>query len=207
MYDDAIPISALQHYLYCPRQCALIHVERQWVESRYTAEGRLLHERTDKPGRTSRKNVRIVTALPIASANLGIAGIADVVEFHATLNGERAYPVEYKRGRPKAHRADEVQLCAQVLCLEAMFGYTIHEGALFYGKSRRRQTVQMDDELRRITLDTVESVRTQLLEGITPRALYEPKKCEACSLLSVCQPLISARNVSVADWLSDQLGG
>lgn len=207
MYDDAIPISALQHYLYCPRQCALIHVERQWVESRYTAEGRLLHERTDKPGRTSRKNVRIVTALPIANASLGIAGIADVVEFHATLEGERAYPVEYKRGRPKAHRADEVQLCAQVLCLEAMFGHAIYEGALFYGKSRRRQTVQMDDELRRITMDTVESVRTQLLGGDTPRALYEPKKCEACSLLSVCQPLISARNVSVADWLADQLGG
>ncbi len=207
MYDDAIPISALQHYLYCPRQCALIHVERQWVESRYTAEGRLLHERTDKPGRTSRKNVRIVTALPIANASLGIAGIADVVEFHATLEGERAYPVEYKRGRPKAHRADEVQLCAQVLCLEAMFGHAIYEGAIFYGKSRRRQTVQMDDELRRITMDTVESVRTQLLGGDTPRALYEAKKCEACSLLSVCQPLISARNVSVADWLADQLGG
>src|SRR5690606_30355984 len=108
--DHLIPISALQHYLYCPRQCALIHVEQQWAESRHTAEGRLLHDKADKPQIERRRGVRTVTAMPLAHAARGITGIADVVEFHDTPNGERAYPVEYKRGRPKAHRADEVQL-------------------------------------------------------------------------------------------------
>lgn len=206
MYDDAIPISSLQHYLYCPRQCALIHVEQQWIESRDTAEGRLLHERTDKPGRTTRRNVRIVTALPIANAELGIAGVADVVEFHNTSEGERAYAVEYKRGRPKAHRADEVQLCAQVLCLEAMFGQTIPEGAIFYGKIRRRKLVKMDAELRRITLETIKQVRTQLRNGHTPPPAYEHRKCHSCSLLEICQPRLLSTGVSVADWLKSQVG-
>lgn len=206
MYDDAIPISALQHYLYCPRQCALIHVERQWLESRDTAEGRLLHERTDKPGRTTRKNVRIVTALPIANAELGIAGVADVVEFHRTEEGERAYPVEYKRGRPKPHRADEVQLCAQVLCLEAMLGQTIPEGAIFYGKTRRRKIVPMDSGLRRTTLETIEGVREQLKSCLTPPASYEQRKCDSCSLLDICQPRVFGTRVSVAEWLRSQVG-
>ena len=108
--DDAIALSALQHYLYCPRQCALIHVEQLWAESRHTAEGRLLHEKADKPKAERRKGVRTVTAMPLAETRLGITGIADVVEFHQGPQGERAFPVEYKRGRPKAHRADEVQL-------------------------------------------------------------------------------------------------
>lgn len=206
MYDDSIPISALQHYLYCPRQCALIHVERQWVESLHTAEGRLLHERADKPGSTTRRTVRSVAALPIACIELGIAGVADVVEFHVTPEGERAYPVEYKRGRPKAHRADEVQLCAQVLCLEAMFGHPIQEGSLFYGKTRRRKIIPMDSELRRITLDTINAVRAQLRAGHTPPASYDPKKCDACSLIQICQPRVLSRTASVQEWLATQLG-
>lgn len=205
MEDDIIPISALQHYLYCPRQCALIHVERQWAESWHTAQGRLLHERADKAGRSTRKDVRTVTALPIVNVELGISGIADVVEFHRMPDGEHPYAVEYKRGKPKAHRADEVQLCAQVLCLEAMFGFAIPEGALFYGATKRRQTVAMDAALRQLTLDTIDSVRLQLRHGSTPRAQYEPKRCDACSLLDICQPRLLTRNISVANWLSAQL--
>ncbi|WP_267904207.1 CRISPR-associated protein Cas4 [Pseudomonas mangiferae] len=129
--DDLIPLSALQHYLYCPRQCALIHVERLWAENRHTAEGRLLHERADQCQIEQRHDVRTVTAMPLLHLELGVAGVADVVEFRATDDGERAYPVEYKRGRPKGHRADEVQLCAQALCLEAMLGKPLAEGALF----------------------------------------------------------------------------
>ena len=139
--DDYIPISALQHYLYCPRQCALIHVEQLWAESRHTAEGRVLHERADQPRAERRRGVRTVTAMPLAHAALGLTGIADVVEFHDAGDGEQAFPVEYKRGRPKAHRADEVQLCAQALCLEAMLDQPIPEGALFYGETRRRADV------------------------------------------------------------------
>ncbi len=141
--DDLIPLSALQHYLYCPRQCALIHVERLWAENRQTAEGRLLHDRADKPQIERRHGVRTITAMPLSSAELGITGVADVVESRTDEGGERPFPVEYKRGRPKAHRADEVQLCAQALCLEAMFGCKVEEGALFYGQTRRRQGTRL----------------------------------------------------------------
>jgi CRISPR-associated exonuclease Cas4 len=132
--DDWIPISALQHYLYCPRQCALIHIEGQWAESRHTAEGRLLHEHADKPALERRKGVRIATAVPLVHDELKVTGVADVVEFHKEGAAERAIPVEYKRGRPKAHSADEVQLCAQALCLEAMLRQSIASGFLFYGR-------------------------------------------------------------------------
>jgi CRISPR-associated exonuclease Cas4 len=124
--DDGIPLSALQHYLFCARQCALIHVERIWTENVYTAEGRVLHDAVDKQHAESRGGVWTVTAMPLLNAELGITGVADVVEFHR-LEGERiehAYPVEYKRGRPKAHRAGEVQLCAQALRFEFMLKQT-----------------------------------------------------------------------------------
>ena len=160
--DDVIALSALQHYLYCPRQCALIHVEQLWAESRHTAEGRLLHEKADQPKMERRKGVRVVTAMPLAEVRLGISGIADVVEFHQEPHGEQAFPVEYKRGRPKAHRADEVQLCAQALCLESMLDQQIHAGALYYGATRRRVDVCFDDELRQLTLDTIAAVRSML---------------------------------------------
>ena len=118
---DLVPLSALQHYLFCPRQCALIHVERLWAENVLTAEGRILHEQSDKPGQASRGERRIVQGMPIRSRALGVAGVADVVELTRAGERWRPYPIEYKRGRPKAHRADEVQLCAQALCLEEMF--------------------------------------------------------------------------------------
>lgn len=203
--DELIPLSALQHYLYCPRQCALIHLEQQWAENRQTAEGRLLHERADTPQIERRHGVRTITAMPLASAGLGIAGVADVVEFHPRNDGEAPRPVEYKRGRPKAHRADEVQLCAQGLCLEAMFGCRVDEGDLFYAQTRRRQSVTFDNALRQLTLDTITATRNMLRAGQTPSARYQARRCDACSLIDLCQPKLLGKGQSVAVWLRGQL--
>ncbi|QTD45752.1 CRISPR-associated protein Cas4 [Ottowia testudinis] len=201
------PLSALQHYLYCPRQCALIHVEQQWAENRQTAEGRLLHDRVDLPKTQRRPGVRCVTAMPLADAALGIGGIADVVEFHARADGavETPFPVEYKRGRPKAHRADEVQLCAQALCLEAMLNVPVPAGALFYGQTRRRQDVTFDDALRQLTLQTIAAVRAMLGVGQTPSARYEARRCDACSLIDICQPHLLSRANGVQAWIARHL--
>lgn len=204
MDDDLIPISALQHYLYCPRQCALIHIEQLWAESHHTAEGRLLHERADKPQVERRKGVRIVTAMPLVHQELGITGIADVVEFHCEADGERANPIEYKRGRPKAHRADEVQLCAQALCLEAMLATTIARGDLYYGQTRRRREVTFDIPLRELTSRVIADTRRMIIANQTPCAVYESKRCDACSLIDLCQPRWLARG-AVNDWLRIQL--
>lgn len=202
--DDLIPISALQHYLYCPRQCALIHLEQQWAENRLTAEGRLLHQRADAPQAQRRRGVRTVTAMPLLALDLGITGKADVVEFQADPAGEQAFPVEYKRGRPKSHRADEVQLCAQALCLEAMLGIKVEHGALFYGQQRRRKDVAFDDDLRSLTRATIADTRAMLASGRTPTARYDPRRCDRCSLIDLCQPKLLGRN-SVAGWLQRQL--
>lgn len=203
--DELIPISALQHYLYCPRQCALIHLERLWSESRHTAEGRLLHDRVDQPQVEKRKGVRTVTAMPLLNMELGITGVADVVEFHRTDASESAFPVEYKRGRPKGHRADEVQLCAQALCLEAMLGQSIATGALYYGQTRRRMDVPFDDALRELTRQTIENVRAMLALSVTPLAAYERRRCDACSLIDLCQPRWLSRGSKVTAWLRQQL--
>ena len=200
-----VMISALQHYLYCPRQCALIHIERLWSENRFTAEGRLLHDKTDSPAEEKRKGVRTVTAMPLANEALGIAGVADVVEFHATAHGEQSYPVEYKRGRPKTYRADEVQLCAQALCLEDMLGKPCPEGALYYGKTRRRQTVVFDEELRMLTQQVISDVRSLIEGGKTPSAKYNTKRCDTCSLIDDCQPKLLSHGHRVNTWLQKTL--
>ena len=205
MDDDPIPISALQHYLYCPRQCALIHIERLWAESRHTAEGRLLHERADRPHSEKRKGVRTVTAMPLLHPDLRITGVADVVEFHRDASGERALPVEYKRGRPKAHRADEVQLCAQALCLEEMLHKPVAQGALFYGQTRRRKDVPIDDTLRALTRTVIDETRAMIDSGRTPSAVYDAKRCDACSLIDLCQPRWLAHSAGVDDWLRQRL--
>ena len=205
MDDDLIPISALQHYLYCPRQCALIHIERLWAESRHTAEGRLLHERADRPHSEKRKGVRTVTAMPLLHPDLRITGVADVVEFHRDASGERVLPVEYKRGRPKAHRADEVQLCAQALCLEAMLDKPVAQGALFYGQTRRRKDVPIDDTLRALTRTVIDETRAMIDSGRTPSAVYDAKRCDACSLIDLCQPRWLAHSAGVDDWLRQRL--
>jgi CRISPR-associated exonuclease Cas4 len=205
MNDDFIPLSALQHYLYCPRQCALIHVERLWAENRHTAEGRMLHGRADQPAVEQRHGVRTVTAMPVSALALGIAGVADVVEFHVDADGKRPYPVEYKRGRPKANQADEVQLCAQALCLEVMFACRVLGGALFYGKTRRRQSVVFDEELRQLTQDTIAATRELLAGGSTPMASYDAQRCDACSLIDLCQPRLLGRAGGIQRWLEWQI--
>jgi CRISPR-associated exonuclease Cas4 len=198
---DLIPLSALQHHLFCPRQCALIHVERLWAENVLTAEGRILHERSDKGGQASRGARRIVQGMPVRSRALGVAGIADVVELFREGGRWRPYPIEYKRGRPKAHRADEVQLCAQALCLEEMFSVPVPEGALFYGKVRRRHVVAFDPELRALTHEVAAETRALLGAGRTPPPIYERRRCDACSLKGLCQPKRLQRPGAVAAWL------
>ena len=202
--DDLIPLSALQHYLYCPRQFALIHVERLWAENRFTAEGRILHSKADEIRVESRRGVRTVTAMPLLNTELGIGGVADVVEFHDGPDGERPYPVEYKRGKPKGHCADEVQLCAQALCLEAMLKLSLDEGALYYDKTRRRQIVKFDEELRRQTKEAIVEARALVRAGITPAASYKASVCDACSLIELCQPHLLGRKQSVLEWILRQ---
>ncbi|MDE0045373.1 MAG: CRISPR-associated protein Cas4 [bacterium] len=196
---DLAPISALQHMLYCPRQCALIHIERQWAENTYTAEGRVLHQRVDAGGSERRRGVTVERGVPLRSLRLGVFGVSDVIEMHA---GGRLYPVEYKRGRPKAHRADEVQLCAQAMCLEEMLETPVPEGALFYGAERRRKTVLFDAELRALTERLASDTRRMLASGKTPPAKHDSRKCGACSLREVCQPLQPGKPDRVNRWLA-----
>lgn len=196
----SLPLSALQHWLFCPRQCALIHVERLWAENRLTAEGRVLHERADEGRPESRDGIRVLRSVQIASEAHGLHGVADVVEMRGVPGERIPYPVEYKRGRPKAHRADEVQLCAQALCLEEMSSVAVPEGALFYGTNRRRRIVAMDDDLRDLTLSVARDARAAIDEGILPAPSYEPRRCDACSLRELCRPEV--RRDPGMDWMA-----
>jgi len=161
---DPLPISALQHLLYCERQCALIHLEREWSENRFTAEGRVLHERAHEGPDESRPGIHITRGMSVGSERLGISGQCDIVEFH---RDGRIVPVEYKRGKPKSHHA---------------------VGYLFYGKPKRRKEVPLDENLRTLTLQTIERLHALISSGITPMASYEKEKCDACSLMDICQP-------------------
>lgn len=201
--SDFIMLSALQHYMYCPRQCALIHLEQAWVENRFTAEGRVLHDRADSGEMNRQGRVRTVRTLPIRSLRLGLSGQADVVEFH---EDGTAFPVEYKRGKPKGNRCDEVQLCAQALCLEEMLNVEISEGALYYGQKRRRRTVIFDAELRQLTEKTVGRVHELFGSGKTPWAEYS-KKCDQCSLLATCLPKSCTAGRSARKYLAGMLRG
>jgi CRISPR-associated exonuclease Cas4 len=200
--DALIPLSALQHHLFCPRQCALIHVEGLWAEDAATAEGRILHERADSGRGETRPGVRIARGLAIRSLALGVAGRADVVEFQG--KPPRPFPVEYKRGKPKAHRADEVQLCAQALCLEEMCGGEVLQGALFYGVTRRRLTVTFDAELRALTARIAGEARANIAALRTPPPIFTPA-CRRCSLTDLCQPARLQTSSKVARWLATQL--
>ncbi len=190
---EPIPLSALQHAVYCLRQAALIHLERLWAENRFTAEGQVLHSVADKPSQRKTKGVRRVTSVSVASRALGIAGIADLVEFHRTGDHETPYPVEYKRGKAKLHRADEVQLCAQGLCLEEMTGQAVPEGALFYAETKRRVVVPLDEELRALTLSTIAALREVFRTLKTPPPIYRADRCRACSLYDLCRPKDAAK--------------
>ncbi|MDY6827715.1 MAG: CRISPR-associated protein Cas4 [Bacillota bacterium] len=202
--DQLLPLSGLQHLLFCNRQCALIHVEQTWVENRFTAEGRIMHDRVHEADRESRGNVRIETSMPMRSLRLGVVGQADVVEFHLdTGNDEdlwRPFPVEYKRGKPKKDNCDRVQLCAQALCLEEMLHIEVPEGALFYGKTRRRQDVIFDAILRKETEDAAKRLHELFDSGRTPKPVYK-KKCDTCSFIRLCLPKTFEKKSSVNEYL------
>ena len=201
---DPIYLSRLQHYLFCPRQFGLIELEDIWTENQFTAEGQVLHQKVNQPDQEKRGSIKTVRALRLANETLGIEGIADVVEYHQQTDGaETPYPIEYKRGKPKTHRADEVQLCAQALCLEEMHSVAVPEGALFYGETRRRQVVVFDKDLRDLTLKTILACRDIVQTKTTPKADYNPKKCRACSLIDSCHPQNFGKSASA--WLAKQL--
>lgn len=190
----SIPLSALQHYAFCPRQCALIHNEQAWAENFLTAQGRALHERVDGGEPETRKGVRFERSVHVSAEKLGVHGVLDMVE--RDIQTGRLKPVEYKRGKPKPEPFDEIQLCAQALCLEEMTGQTVAEGALWYMQTRHRLPVVFSDGLREQTLVVIGQVRELLQSGITPPSEYG-KRCKACSLIEVCRPKLVERDRSV----------
>ena len=199
--DDLLMISALQHLLFCPRQCAFIHIEQLWTENRLTAEGRILHERVHTAASQSRRKVRVEFDMPIRSLQLGLIGRGDVVEFHLQDDGVwLPFPVEYKRGRPKKDDSDRVQLCAQALCLEEMVGVSVPAGALYYGKKNRRTEVEFDSELRHITEDTAVRLHKLLSDTVTPAPEYSPR-CENCSFLETCLPKTAGKKGRVKNYM------
>jgi CRISPR-associated exonuclease Cas4 len=200
--DDCLPLSALQHLLYCDRQCALIHIEQLWAENSLTVRGKHLHEKADSGKRDTRDGVRTVRSLPLRSLKWGLVGKADIVEFHSEAAGVRCYPVEYKRGKPKAHDADRVQLCAQALCLEEMLGEPVPNGALFYGKTRRRLDVAFDESLRGLTEQTIQRLHALIAARVTPPAVYEKAKCERCSLIQVCVPTAASHSSAASNYVN-----
>ncbi len=205
--DDLIMISALQHYAFCPRQCALIHVEQTWEESGRTVEGRILHEKVHEEGSEMRAGVRVGRGVSLRSLRLGLIGKADVVEFHRREDGIwRPFPVEYKRGKPKPDHCDKIQLCAQALCLEEMIQAEIPGGALFYGQTRRRLDVVFDNNLRRETEEAARQVRELLNSGKTPKPVYA-KRCDNCSLIADCLPKAIQKRRSVKNYLQRMMTG
>lgn len=193
---ETIPLSAVQHAVYCLRQAALIHLERLWDENIFTAQGDVLHAVADKGGSRKGRGGRRVLSLPLGSVRLNLSGTADLVEFQPQPDGsERPFPVEYKRGKPKLHRADEAQLCAQALCLEEMTGQPVPEGALYYAQTKRRVTVPIDAELRALTMAAVADLAEVFARRLTPPPTPHRSRCRACSLLDLCRPETVARPV------------
>lgn len=210
---EALQLSGLQHFAYCPRQWALIHLEQQWQENERTAQGRIFHGNAHEGvSHEKRGDVLIVRGLRVFSERLNVSGVCDVVEFHCdplgvTLSGYegtwRPYPVEYKRGKPKENDADRLQLCAQAMCLEDMLLCRIPEGSLYYGETRRREIVVLDDGLRESVLSMLEQMQKYARTGYTPRA-RPSKGCTACSLKDVCLPKLG-RLPDVASYIRQSL--
>lgn len=198
--DDYLMVSGLQHFAYCRRQWALIHIEQQWQDNERTIDGQLFHQKAHDAGSTEKRGDLIITrGLPVKSAMLGVSGICDVVEFHRSKQGIslfsfegrwQPYPVEYKKGEPKENNADALQLCAQAMCLEEMLLCDIPEGSLFYGKNRRRTHVAFTEELREQVKSMLAEMHELWEKGYTPKV--KPKKgCNACSLKEICIPRLS----------------
>ena len=200
--DDLLPISALQHLLFCPRQCALIHIEQAWDENIFTAQGRVLHERVHSETAERRRDIRVEYGMSLRSLRLGLTGKADVAEFHRLPdNNWQPFPVEYKRGRKKPDNRDTVQLCAQALCLEETLSAVVPRGAIYYGKERHRTEVEFDEALRRETEETALRLHQLIASGKTPLPVYE-EKCDTCSLYNLCLPKNLEKACSVGEYLS-----
>jgi CRISPR-associated exonuclease Cas4 len=187
-----VPLSALQHYSYCPRQCALAYIEQAWDENLLTVRGGLAHVRADEYMVERNGAARTVHALPLSCERLGLTGKADVVEFQP---GGAPYPVEYKHGKRHQRVHDDLQLCAQALCLEEMYGLPVPRGAIFHISSRRRRVVEFTPALRQRVVETAEAVRAMLLAGGLPPPAND-SRCRNCSLIEICQPGVNARQ----DW-------
>ena len=198
--NQLLPISALQHLIFCPRQCALIHVEQLWAENVLTIEGRQLHNKAHDGKQETRGDIRITRSLWLKSHQLGLIGQADIVEFHADGN---VTPVEYKRGKPKKDDSDRVQICAQAMCLEEMLDVSISTGALFYGTRQRRTDAIFDVKLRNRTRQVAEQLHQMIQSRETPVAKRQPK-CEKCSLLELCIPDSQRLSRGAATWNSSQ---
>jgi len=183
--SDLVMISALEHYSYCPRQCTLIHQEQIYEENLYTLRGRAVHEQVDEPEGTVEKGIRVERALPLWSNRLGVVGKADVVEFH----GETPYPVEYKHGPRREKEHDDLQLCAQALCLEEMTGQSVPKGAIFHHSSHRRREVEFTPTLRGKAEQSVAEIRALLASRVLPPAVNDAR-CKHCSLQDSCLPSV-----------------
>jgi len=193
--EDLIPLSALQHYAFCPRQCALIHNEQVWSENWLTAQGRQLHQRVDHAPPETRKGIRYERGVEVSAPKIGLVGKLDLLEIE--IAKRRYMPIEYKRGKPKRNTIDEIQLCGQVLCLEEMLDLTIPYGAIWYWQTRQRQVIEMTEALRQETMEIIQKTRQLLQSNVTPKVKYE-KRCDACSLFEICQPKLSFRDKSRA---------
>jgi len=184
-WDDAdlVPISALEHFSYCPRQAALIHIEAVWDENIYTLRGRFVHEEVDAGGGEDEGGVRVERSLPLRSQRLGLVGVADIVEFH----GATPYPVDYKHGPKRQKEHDDLQLCAQAVCLEEMTGQPVARGAIYHATSRRRREVVFDASLRQRLTAAVRDLRSLLRQEALPPPVADGR-CRHCSLNSSCLP-------------------
>ncbi len=200
--EEFLMLSGIQHYAFCPRQWALIHIEQQWKENYFTIDGNIMHEHAHDQEKTEKRNNLIITrGMRVFSRTLGISGTCDVVEFHKSKKGVNLYnyggtfipfPVEYKRGKPKDHDADQLQLCAQAMCLEEMLVCEIPKGFLYYGEPRKRLEVTFDGDIRGQVVNCFAKMHELFAKQYTPRAKMI-KACKSCSLAEICLPGLNKR--------------
>lgn len=212
--DDLLPLSGIQHFLFCRRQWALIHVEQQWKENALTAEGRIMHKRVDDPFFTETRDGVVTTrSVPVASYRLGLSGVCDVVEFISSSDGVRLpnreglylpAPIEYKRGKEKHDHSDETQLCAQAMCLEEMLSVPIPKGYLFYGETRHRVEIEFTSELRTLVQDMSAEMHNYFSRGYTPKVKTH-KGCRSCSLADICLPVLQEKVIAASRYIKQQI--
>lgn len=182
--DDPVPLSALQHWVYCPRQCGLIHLEQAFEDNIHTARGQAVHHLVDAPGYEIKAGVKVERSLPLWSDRLGLIGKADLVEFHPDGT---VFPVEFKHGRKRQKTHDDIQLAAQAMCLEDMLGRPVPLGAIYHASSHRRREVAITSALRDLVIETAEAIRVMLRAGVLPPPVFDAR-CRECSLKDICQP-------------------